>query len=125
MPRPCALILFLLFCGIAVVADAATPLVPHNDIGVDVTETKIDICNDLGTCFADTDGDGVPDQFDNCDQLANPDQANLDGDSFGDACDNDLDADGLANEADNCPRAANIKQEDADRNRPGSSRYRR
>jgi len=35
----------------------------------------------------DVDGDGVPDEQDNCPAVANPDQANEDGDAFGDACD--------------------------------------
>ncbi len=41
---------------------------------------------DLGG-FPDTDGDGVIDDDDNCDALANPDQADSDGDQIGDACD--------------------------------------
>ncbi len=35
----------------------------------------------------DDDGDGVPNAIDNCPKVANPDQANDDGDAFGDACD--------------------------------------
>jgi len=45
-------------------------------------------------CPIDTDGDGVPDVTDNCQFVANPDQANFDGDSMGDACDPDDDNDG-------------------------------
>ncbi len=36
---------------------------------------------------SDTDGDGVPDATDNCDAVANTDQADADGDGQGDACD--------------------------------------
>jgi len=36
---------------------------------------------------ADTDADGVPNAADNCPDVANPNQANCDGDGFGDACD--------------------------------------
>jgi hypothetical protein len=43
----------------------------------------------------DTDGDGVDFHADNCPTVANPDQANADGDSQGDACDGDDDNDGL------------------------------
>ncbi len=35
----------------------------------------------------DRDGDGVPDDADNCPQLADPDQTDTDGDGLGDACD--------------------------------------
>jgi hypothetical protein len=35
----------------------------------------------------DTDGDGVPEQFDLCPTVSDPDQRDLDGDGLGDACD--------------------------------------
>jgi len=35
----------------------------------------------------DIDGDGVPNQSDNCPSVYNPDQKDGDGDGFGDACD--------------------------------------
>ncbi len=35
----------------------------------------------------DADGDGVPDEFDNCPQVPNASQADSDGDTIGDACD--------------------------------------
>jgi Thrombospondin type 3 repeat len=38
-------------------------------------------------CPGDLDCDGVPDGSDNCPTVANPDQANEDGDRFGDVCD--------------------------------------
>jgi hypothetical protein len=46
---------------------------------------------------SDTDGDGVVDAADNCPDLANADQSNIDGDGKGDACDPDMDGDGHAN----------------------------
>jgi hypothetical protein len=49
---------------------------------------SIDEC-DSGTCVHSTpdgDDDGVPDCTDNCVALANPDQADYDGDSIGDLC---------------------------------------
>jgi Thrombospondin type 3 repeat len=51
---------------------------------------------------ADGDGDGVADSADNCPAAANPDQADLDGDHQGDACDADDDGDGLVDGADQC-----------------------
>jgi hypothetical protein len=48
------------------------------------------------------DGDGIG-QFDNCPTVANPDQANLDGDADGDACDEDIDDDGAPNDLDAFP----------------------
>lgn len=45
--------------------------------------------------YVDTDGDGIVDGADNCPTVANADQANYDGDSAGDACDDDDDNDGM------------------------------
>ena len=45
----------------------------------------------------DSDGDGIADDTDNCLGVANPGQADLDGDGAGDACDDDIDGDGLSN----------------------------
>ncbi len=42
----------------------------------------------------DHDGDGRADDVDNCPRIPNKDQANLDGDVHGDACDDDVDGDG-------------------------------
>ncbi|MBU4485160.1 thrombospondin type 3 repeat-containing protein, partial [bacterium] len=48
--------------------------------------------------FLDDDGDGVPNNADNCQAASNPNQLDTDGDGSGDACDNDDDNDGLTDE---------------------------
>jgi len=62
----------------------------HYDMGVWLYETDLDL-------------DGVLDGLDNCPGLANNDQANLDGDAFGDVCDDDVDGDGVLDSDDGCP----------------------
>jgi hypothetical protein len=47
----------------------------------------------------DGDRDGRPNDADNCVAAANGDQADLDGDGAGDACDADVDGDGLSDQA--------------------------
>ena len=44
---------------------------------------------------SDSDSDGAYDHQDNCPSLSNADQANLDGDTYGDACDLDVDGDSI------------------------------
>jgi hypothetical protein len=59
----------------------------------------------------DTDGDGYGDNSDNCPLTANANQANLDGDAFGDVCDGDIDGDGASNTVDSDPYNALVKTE--------------
>jgi len=65
-------------------------------------------------CTDDADKDGVRDLHDNCLGVANPDQADADGDGHGDACSDDDDGDGVVDDDDNCPTVGNAGQEDAD-----------
>jgi hypothetical protein len=62
----------------------------------------------------DSDNDSVPDAEDNCPNTPNSDQADLDNDGEGDACDPDVDGDGVPNETDNCPSDSNPGQTDTD-----------
>ena len=55
------------------------------------------------TAMRDTDGDGIRNRLDNCRETDNPDQADLDRDGLGDACDSDVDGDGQPNQTDPCP----------------------
>lgn len=52
------------------------------------------------TSFADMDKDGVADSFDDCPNIANPEQSDFDGDKIGDQCDKDDDNDGVVDKID-------------------------
>lgn len=75
-------------------------------------------------CVADTDGDGVLDDTDNCVNIPHPSQTDTDGDGLGDVCDNcpntananqaDADGDGFGDGCDNCSAIANPDQTDTD-----------
>ena len=67
--------------------------------------------------YDDRDRDNVLDTRDNCRDLKNEDQSNMDRDGQGDACDPDADGDGVANEADRCPTS----RRGPDANRDGCS----
>jgi uncharacterized delta-60 repeat protein len=53
--------------------------------------------------WADPDADGVGSNADNCDDVPNPAQSDVDRDALGDACDPDRDGDGVANADDLFP----------------------
>ena len=62
-------------------------------------------CGDDDNGPVDSDGDGIPDVDDNCPNVANPDQADMDDNGVGDACEpgTDDDGDGVPNDIDECP----------------------
>jgi len=81
-----------------------------------------EVC-DGGYClvdvFADRDRDGVPDNTDNCPNVVNTDQDDLDDDGQGDKCDDDDDGDGIPDQSDNCLETSNPSQRDFDNNGVG------
>jgi hypothetical protein len=76
-----------------------------------------------GTSNPDIDRDGVLNYLDDCPEVANPDQADRDGDHVGDACNDALDRDGdeWADARDDCASVANPDQRDTDRDGVGDA----
>lgn len=62
----------------------------------------------LYEALADTDGDTITDESDNCPEEANADQLDVDADDIGDVCDSDTDGDGVANLEDYNPNDPSI-----------------
>ncbi len=96
----------------------------------------------LAKFIPDADGDGVPNELDNCPTVPNADQLDEDDDGVGDACDNcppsacdtfgdgrscansrqlDRDGDGIGDVCDNCPLYINYDQADFDDNDVGDA----
>jgi Putative metal-binding motif/Bacterial TSP3 repeat/Thrombospondin type 3 repeat len=113
----------------------APPREPFKGIGARVTSLEAGQWGYVSASYdnvvnlaLDGDGDGVPDDLDNCLTLPNPpsdwvdingdghsqSQADFDLDQNGDACDTDDDNDGVADGGDNCPLGFNPGQEDLD-----------
>lgn len=80
-----------------------------------------------GPCDDDVDGDRVfttgagGGAIDNCPEVANANQSDIDGDGIGDACDPDVDGDNIENFRDNCREVANPGQVDTDNDGAGDA----
>ena len=61
----------------------------------------------------DSDRDGISNDTDNCEAIANPNQSDVNSNGIGDECD-DYDRDGVINSIDNCPNLPNSSQMDTD-----------
>jgi len=73
-------------------------LVLDDDDDNDGIDDEIEQANGTNPRNADSDGDAVGDNLDNCPSLSNAGQLNTDGDTEGDVCDSDDDNDGFSDE---------------------------
>jgi hypothetical protein len=78
------------------------------EISPAATTTVVTSSTTTTTGVSDHDDDGIPDDYDNCIHIYNPDQANSDSDPYGDACDN-------------CPFVNNADQVDSNGNGIGDA----
>lgn len=91
-----------------------TPEAPNLRLDDDVKKvSEPDAKDNPNYVIADTDADTVADILDNCVQVANSDQLDVNTNGRGDACD-DFDKDGMINSIDNCQTIPNRAQTDTD-----------
>lgn len=96
----------------------------YNPNGKNITDTRLLIDN--FTFSFDTDGDGHPDNEDNCPNIHNESQYDYDSDGKGNDCDNtpygrDRDNDDYSDDKDNCPNDHNPDQADLDNDNIGDA----
>ncbi|MDC1328401.1 thrombospondin type 3 repeat-containing protein [Pseudomonadales bacterium] len=80
-----------------------------------------DFIDAIALSLSDGDEDGVTNDLDNCQDVANANQADLDQDGKGDVCDADIDGDGVSNEDDVFPNDP-TETEDSDNDGVGDAR---
>ena len=68
----------------------------------------------------DTDNDWIQNLYDNCVDISNRDQLDINQNTVGDVCEFDKDSDGIADEIDNCRAATNPEQADDDKDGIGN-----
>src|SRR5262245_31984007 len=100
----------------ALVGEVTVPSTPASLFAFDARHALVGFAPIVLTigCGADADCDGIGDAADNCPTNANADQADLDHDGQGNACDPDDDGDGTPDATDVCPLLPNPQQTDTD-----------
>lgn len=90
------------------------------DVDLDTIPNDQDNCPEIAnTPQTDTDGDGAGDACDAC--AGFNDSVDADGDHLADGCDPDSDNDGVLNAGDNCPLIANADQTDTNSDGTGDA----
>ncbi|MDB4034796.1 thrombospondin type 3 repeat-containing protein [Pseudomonadales bacterium] len=79
----------------------------------DDIQAVTDFIDAIALSLSDGDEDGVTNDLDNCQDVANADQADLDQDGKGDVCDADIDGDGVSN-ADETAQGTSSDKTDSD-----------
>jgi len=82
------------------IAAGSITIVKNSPFGGPVIRESFGIARYSVAGVPDADNDGVGDSIDNCSVTPNSDQANFDGDTFGDSCDNDDDNDSVLDQND-------------------------
>jgi hypothetical protein len=78
-----------------------------------VKSRVVEVKDNPNFVLADTDNDNIPDINDNCVNISNSDQLDVNENGRGDVCD-DFDKDGVINSKDNCVNDPNSNQTDTD-----------
>lgn len=93
----------------------STEEMPNLDGADQITKYQGSLTKTTNSAFlkSDIDKDGIPDSDDNCVNISNREQTDINNNQRGDACD-DFDLDGILNHEDNCINEPNSIQIDSD-----------